>query len=49
MGAGLMQIIMFEYALPARRTKKKLRMAKEIEMVSESFVQGKIGKIFKVN
>ena len=44
-----MQIIMFEYALPARRTKKKLRMAKEIEMVRGSFVQGKIGKIFKVN
>ena len=49
MGAGLMQIIMFEYALPARPTKKKLRMAKEIEMVSGSFVQGKIKKIFKAN
>ena len=45
-----MQIIMFEYALPARPTKKKkLRTAKEIEMVSGSFVQGKIGKIFKAN
>ena len=49
MGEGLMQITMFERALPARPTKKKLRMAKEIEMVSGSFVQGKIGKIFKAN
>ena len=47
--AGLMQIIMFEYALPAWPTKTKLRMAKEIAMVSGSFVQGKIKKIFKAN
>lgn len=44
-----MQIIMFEYALPARPTKTKLTMAKEIAMVSGSFVQGKIKKIFKAN
>ena len=49
MGAGLMQITMFEHALPARPAKTKLRMAKEIAMVSGSFVQGKMKKIFKAN
>ena len=40
-GAGLMQIAIFEHARPAWLAKKKLRMAKEIAMVSGIFVDGR--------
>ena len=40
-GAGLMQITMFEHARPAWLAITKLRMAKEIAMLSGIFVEGR--------